>query len=218
MPMEKGSDMRKMDNNIFEMINKYAEELSLMDGYRRDVNKIMLNLAGNCYETADDADFAALSQDDIEIVSPEDTSHFIEYKLLQGNHDINALVLSATPYCRQAAKQGRPLIAALDDMAQIVGYRVETVSYDEQAVKNALKKAEGCFVKDKGVTITCGRNLYEAVVALTILEKSAEVNLKAEALGGAKPLPKIEADFMRMIYKKKYSKAEQEVKSKEGDA
>lgn len=82
----------------------------------------------------------ALSQDDIEIVSPEDTSHFIEYKLLQGNHDINALVLSATPYCRQAAKQGRPLIAALDDMAQIVGYRVETVSYDEQAVKNALKK------------------------------------------------------------------------------
>ena len=185
--MEKGSDMRKMDNNIFEMINKYAEELSLMDGYRRDVNKIMLNLAGNCYETADNADFAALSQDDIEIVSPEDTSHFIEYKLLQGNHDINALVLSATPYCRQAAKQGRPLIAALDDMAQIVGYRVETVSYDEQAVKNALKKTEGCFVRDKGgVTITCGRNLYEAVVALTILEKSAEVNLKAEALGGAK--------------------------------
>lgn len=77
-----------------------------MDGYRRDVNKIMLNLAGNCYETADNADFAALSQDDIEIVSPEDTSHFIEYKLLQGNHDINALVLSATPYCRQAAKPG----------------------------------------------------------------------------------------------------------------
>lgn len=43
-----------------------------------------------------------------------------------------------------------------------------------------VKKAEGCFVRDKGVTITCGRNLYEAVVALTILEKSAEVNLKMQ--------------------------------------
>ncbi|WP_419025669.1 hypothetical protein [Emergencia sp.] len=212
-----------MDNNIYEIIEKYAGELAAMESYDCNTWKILVKLGGNCYETIDGADFAALTQDDIGTACGEDSVHPIERQILQADNGINALVLSRTPYCLQAAKQGRPLAAALDDMAQIVGYQVQTVSYEKEAVDTALKKATGCFIKEKdhakkGFTITTGRNLYEAVVALTVLEKSAEVNLKAEALGGAKPLPKIEADLMRMIYKKKYSVAEQEVKSKEGDA
>lgn len=211
-----------MDNNIYEMIEKYAGELASMKGYDRDDWKIIVKLGGVCYETAGGADFAALSPGDVKTFSDEDCDYPVERELLLTDNEINALVLSRTPYCSQAAKRGRPLTAALDDMAQIVGYQVETVSYEKKAIDDALKKATGCFVKEKrtekGYTITTGRNLYEAVVALTVLEKSAEVNLKAEALGGAKPLPKIEASFMRMIYKKKYSVAEQEVKSKEGDA
>ncbi len=218
MPMEKGSDMKKMDNNRYEIIEKYAAELAAMEGYDRESWKIMVKFGETCYETVDGADFASLSTDDIRETGDEDSAHPIERQILQGGSEINALVLSRTPYCLQAAKQGRPLTAALDDMAQIVGYQVQTVCYEKGAIDTALGKATGCFVRDRGVTITCGRNLYEAVVALTVLEKSAEVNLKAEAIGGAKPLPKIEADLMRMIYKKKYSVAEQEVKSKEGDA
>lgn len=211
-----------MDNNIYEMIEKYAGELASMEGYDRDDWKIIVKLGGVCYETAGGADFAALSPGDVMIFSDEDGDYPVERELLLTDNEINALVLSRTPYCSQVAKRGRPLTAALDDMAQIVGYQVETVPYEKKAIDDALKKATGCFIKErsagKGYTITTGRNLYEAVVALTVLEKSAEVNLKAEALGGAKPLPKIEAGFMRMIYKKKYSVAEQEVKSKEGDA
>lgn len=207
-----------MDNNIFEMIDKYARELSLMEGYHKDIYKIMVNLAGSCYETADGADFADLAIEDIKAVSLEDSAHPIEARLLSADNEINALVLSRTPYCFQAAKRGIPLTAALDDLAQIVGYQIRTCAYTEKAVAEALKEATGCFIKGKGVTITTGRDLYEAVVALTVLEKNAEVNLKAEALGGVKPLPKAEAKLMRMIYKKKYSVAEREVKSKEGKA
>lgn len=64
--------------------------------------------------------------------------------------------------------------------------------------------------------MTTGRNLFEAVVALDVLEKSAEVNLKADVLGGVKSIPRAEAKLMRMNYKKNYSKAEQLVKAKEG--
>ena len=212
--------MRKMDNNIFEMIEKYAGELASMKGFDRDGWKIMVKLGGCCYETSDGAEFASLSPEDVSEfdgeVGGEAGRYSIERRLLLADNEVNALVLSKTPYCLQAAKQGRPLTAALDDMAQIVGYQVQTVTYGDKEIRSALKKAAGCFVRDKGITLTTGRNLYEAVVALTVLEKSAEVNLRAEALGGAKPLRKIEADLMRMIYKKKYSKAEQEVKSKEG--
>ena len=63
-----------------------------------------------------------------------------------------------------------------------------------------------------GYVITCGRNLYEAYVAMTVLEKAAEVLLKSAVLGGAVPISKIDAKLMREVYKRKYSKAEKEHK------
>ena len=63
--------------------------------------------------------------------------------------------------------------------------------------------------------MTMGRSLYEAVVAMTVLEKSAEIHFLAQKLGGAQPLPRWEAKLMRSTYKNKYSKAEEEIKSAE---
>ena len=89
-----------------------------------------------------------------------------------------------------------------------------------KSLVKALKNNEGCFVlkgisKDgegMGYTMTLGRTLYEAVVAMTVIEKSAEVFLLAEKLGGSKPIPKWEAKLMRKKYKKKYSRAEEAVR------
>jgi len=86
-----------------------------------------------------------------------------------------------------------------------------------------LKDNVGCLVlsgyndqgEGIGYTVTMGRNLYEAVVAMTVLEKSAEVTLLAEKIGGAKPIPRWEAKLMRLVYKMKYSKAEEKVKASE---
>lgn len=63
-----------------------------------------------------------------------------------------------------------------------------------------------------GYAITCGRNLYEAYVAMTVLEKSAEVILKAAVIGGAKPIGSLDCRLMHQIYRRKYSKAEKEHK------
>ena len=64
--------------------------------------------------------------------------------------------------------------------------------------------------------MTVGRSLFEAVVALQVLEKSAEVSLKADVLGGAVAVPTEEARKLRRIYLEQYSKAEAAVKSEEG--
>ncbi len=204
-----------MDNHIFEMIKKYAEELSEIPGEDKESRKLMVRLDGRIYETADGCNLAELKRGDVILVAGESETYPVERRLLQEGGEIRAIVLSKTPYCRLAARRGMKLVPALDDMAQIVGPQAETVSYTGKKIRRALKHATGCFVRDR-YTISTGRSLFEAVTALQVLEKSAEVNIKAEVLGGAKPVARAEAKLMRMIYKKKYSKAEAAVKAEEG--
>ena len=205
-----------MKNKTFALIEKYAKVLAEMDGYDRETWKIFVNVDGRIYETENGADFANLKRGDVIIASGAAGSIYpVEHHFLRGHKEIQAIVLSATPYCKRFEQYGKDIVAAIDDMAQIVGYKASCVGYGDKAISRALKTSAGCLVKDH-YTITTGRNLYEAVVALTVLEKSAELNTKAEVLGGVKTLPKLEAELMRQVYKKKYSKAEQEVKKEEG--
>ena len=205
-----------MKNKTFALIEKYAKVLSEMEGYDIETWKIFVNVDGRIYQTENGADFACLKRGDVVISSGAMGSLYpVEHQLLKNGKDMNALVLSSTPYCKRFTQYGKDITAAIDDMAQIVGYKAKCVGYGDKAIGRALKNSAACLVKDH-YTITTGRSLYEAVVALTVLEKSAELNTKAEVLGGVKHLPKLEADLMRQVYKKKYSKAEQEIKAEEG--
>lgn len=205
-----------MKNKTFALIEKYAKVLAEMDGCDRTTWKIFVSVDGRIYETEDGADFASLQRSDVVIASGTTGSLYpVEHHLLRSRKDIGAVVLSSTPYCRRFMQYGQDIVAAIDDMAQIVGWKAPFVGYGDKAISRALKKSSGCLVKDH-YTITTGRNLYEAVTALTVLEKSAELNTKAEVLGGVKHLPKWEAELMHQVYKRKYSKAEQEVKQEEG--
>lgn len=205
-----------MRNKSFALIEKYAKVLSEMEGYDRENWKIFISVDGRIYETENGADFADLKRGDLVIASGATGSLYpVEHHLLRSHKDIQAVVLSSTPYCKRFEQYGKDIVAAIDDMAQIVGYKAPFVGYSDKAISQALRNGTACLVKDH-YTITTGRNLYEAVVALTVLEKSAELNTKAEVLGGVKTLPRLEAEMMHQVYKKKYSKAEQEVKAEEG--
>lgn len=200
-----------MEKNIFDTINKYALELLGTEG-NHDKLKILTKIDGDIYETRDGADFSKLQESDIIKAQDRLGTYWIEEELLRADNEINAVVLSETPYCKKARDEERTIRAALDDMAQIVGHKVQTCEYDMGEIKRALKKATGCLVKER-YTISTGRSLFEAVVALDVLEKSAEVNIRADVLGGTKDINLAEAKLMRIIYKKKYSKAEQKVKA-----
>lgn len=204
-----------MKNDVYMIMKKYAGMMAELEYSVGENPQIMIKGDGYCYATIPGADFANLGENDvIEYTLGQGHGFDIEAEFLMEQEERQALVISNTPYCRECRVLGKVVEATLDDMAQIVGQKVRIVDYTQPQVKRALKHAEGCFVKNK-YTITVGRNPFEAVTALTVLEKSAEVFTKAEKIGGGVKIPKIEAKLMRLIYKKKYSKAEEQVKEAE---
>lgn len=203
-----------MSKDIFNIIRKYGKEMT-SNGYSVGKEaKIYLKSKGNCYVTGKEADLGELQEEDIKVISQEELHDNIEAEILMKRMDINALVISNTPYCDRSSRKDKEIYAVLDDMAQIVGPKAPLVNYNKSEISKGLKVAAVCIVRNK-YTISTGRNLYEAVVAMEVLEKSAEVFLKAQVLNGGKRINELEARLMRFIYKKKYSKGEEEVKSLE---
>ena len=183
--------------------------------------RMILQTEEGVFATKVDADLSKITEDDIE--------KLWVHELPIHKPEMKAIVYSQTPACMQCLREDKPFPAMLDDMAQIFGPSACIVDGREKndsrgkSIFKALKDNVGCLVLkgiDKngqgvGYTVTMGRNLYEAVVAMTVLEKSAEVFLLTEKIGGGKPIPYLEAKLMRMVYKKKYSKAESKVKTAE---
>lgn len=201
-------------NNVYELINKYGK-LMVNQGYTLgSEGRIFLKSRGCCIGTREEANLGELKLEDIMELSRNEVENYLPAKILIDDKNINAIVISNTPYCSRCAKEGKEIYAVLDDMAQIIGPKVSLVDYDKGAITRVLKKSTACIVKDK-YTISTGRNLYEATVAMEVLEKAAEVYLKAQVLGGGKKINKFEALLMRYIYKKKYSKTEEKIKSLE---
>ena len=209
-----------MKQEIYELFKKYGAMMASQPYPVGEEARLLLDTSDGVYGTRKGANLSALKESDVVKMSD---AHFGTSR--SGMH---ARVISQTPYCQRCLREGKTFRAVLDDMAQIVGPEaviVNTTGSKKSAslqMAKAVQKATGFFVQDRvrdgqpaGYTLTIGRNLYEAVVAMTVLEKSAEIALKAGVLGGGKPIPKIEAYLMRKVYKKKYSKAETEAKAEE---
>lgn len=211
-----------MHTEVYNVMKKYAQMMMEQEYSVGTVPKMLWETGGKVYGTRDGANFKKLQENDV---------IELDMKRIPNLDGMSkAIVYSQTPYCQQWLRDGEGFMACLDDMAQIIGQRVFVVDGTKtprkvnRLMKKALRYSAGCFVfvgYDKkgvpqGYTVTTGRNLYEAVVAMTVLEKSAEVAIKAGVLGGAKPINKRIARRMRNFYKLKYSQAEQEIKSAEG--
>lgn len=205
----------------YELLKKYAKMMTEQEYPVGDAAMLVLDTDNGVYGTKYGANLADLK--------PEEVEKLAIKNLPMSKSGMKAMVYSQTPYCQKALADARPFKPSLDDMAQIIGHAAYIADGRDNnakagnSLKRALKKTTGCFVlrgidakgNGKGYTVTVGRNLYEAVVAMTVLEKSAEILYQADKIGGAVYLNPIEARVMRAVYKKKYSKAEQSTKTAE---
>ena len=205
----------------YELLKKYAKMMADQDYPVGEAAMLMIDTGDGVYSTKYGADLANLKMTDVEKLAIK--------TLPMSAAGMKAMVYSQTPYCQKALRNARPFKPSLDDMAQIIGpaaYIADGRDGNKHAgksLKRALKKNAGCLVlrgvasggKGRGYTVTVGRNLYEAVVAMTVLEKSAEITYLADQLGGVKYLDPVETRLMRAVYKKKYSKAEESAKTAE---
>lgn len=203
-----------MGIEVYNLINKYGKTMISQTYSIGKEAQIYFKVNEKCYATRKGADFANLKKQDIKCLTEKEVEKDLRAEILMKSKKLNALVVSNTPYCAKSSRENHEILAVLDDMAQIIGPKAPLVNFNKKEISKALKRSAGCIVKDK-YTITTGRTLYEAVVAQMVLEKSAEVFLKASVLGGGKKINKVEASLMRFIYKKKYSKAEEGVKASE---
>ena len=211
-------------NSIYAYIKKYAAMLAAQPYPLGLAARLIVETDEGVFGTVKGADLADLSETELEKLPLS--------VLPKGRQGIRSIVISQTPACQEWLRRGQALFPALDDMAQVIGTRAAVID-----ARGGLRKAvpqlvrimranAGCFMvigrapngTYLGYTLTVGRTPYEAIVAMTVLEKSAEVALLAEKIGSPQPVSAWECRRMRSIYLKKYSKSEASARAAEAAA
>lgn len=102
------------------------------------------------------------------------------------------------------SRLGIPLYAQLDDMAQMIGAKIDVISSDPKAyLKKTGKNA--VIVKDKGIAVR-GQDKDDTEALRILVEKAAVSALHTRLYGETMRLSKFDTKLMRFVYVKKYSK------------
>ena len=188
-------------------IAKYGKLLSELPFSAGDAPRIIFRSDSRCYMTAKDADMSDIHPEDIVDVTDHDQTQLLAATALMKSKELTAMILCEPPYTEICIESHHEIPAVLDDMAQIVGPSVRIVPTDEERIVKALTKATSVMVENSCL-IASGRTLYEAYTAVQIIEKSAETILKAQVIGGVKPLSARLSWYMHHKFQKSYSKEE----------
>ena len=133
----------------------------------------------------------------------------IEVKF-NARQDVGAIMITSPVFALTVANKKVTIPPVLDDMAQIVGPTARTAkTNDIFGISKALKGRGACLLSDIGILST-GTTLNEAFTACLVLDKAAHTLIMAQAVGGCKPVGKIGAVLEHVVYRKKYSKTNQE--------
>ena len=203
-----------VSREIYELFDKYGKMLAAQPYPLGAEARLILDTEHGVYGTKKNVNLGNLKWADI--VKMAD-GHMTTYK-----SGMVARVVTQTPYCQKCLKEGVSFRAMVDDMAMIIGPETTIVNMTGnnkgKAARDMAKAAgtsSGFFVQDRivdghpaGYTLTLGRNLYEAVNGVTVLEKCAEIALKSRVLGGSKPVSRFGAKNTRLKYLESYSTAE----------
>ncbi|MBR5407169.1 MAG: class II aldolase/adducin family protein [Lachnospiraceae bacterium] len=95
--------------------------------------------------------------------------------------------------------------AQIDDMAQMLGSRLETVPNNDDAIEDAMKKADAVLVKGKGCVIKTGDTDDDEALKL-LIKKAALAKHYTRACGVSADLSEEDCEYMRNLYVTVYSK------------
>ncbi|NLM96573.1 MAG: class II aldolase/adducin family protein [Halanaerobiaceae bacterium] len=134
----------------------------------------------------------------------------LHYTIYRERKDIKAVVHTHSIYASAMAAARKPIPAAVEDLAQIVGGSVRVAEYylpgtEElgKAVVDALQDRYGALLANHGV-VGIGRSLQEAMTVCEIIEKGARITIAAQGVGGVVELEQEDIDFMRNFFLNSY--------------
>ena len=198
------------EDKIIATIIEYAKNLS-NDNLCGEGDIISIRNSGKMYYTASNSNFATITDKDIISVDLDKAKGVSQRHadIYKARADINAICSTHPAWVCAVAKKGCTIPAVLDDMAQIVGPTCKTASNDTGSIIKTLKGRNSCLVKNDGC-LTSGRTMSEAYTCVLVLDKASHCFVSASVLGKNKVINGIESRLMRFVYKKKYSKVNQE--------
>ena len=137
---------------------------------------------------------------------------FPEKNVFMAHDEMRAMTIARSYWGAVCAAAGEPIEAVLEDVAQIIGVKIENVEFKEESISKALTKASAVTVLETDVNghfpITWGRNPEEAYTALMVFKKAAETYVKADLIGERQVVPYEVASKMRNTYLNSYSHPE----------
>ncbi len=195
------SEMIEERGYVAGMIKEYALRMTRLD-YEVSGPRIFVKYRRHIFATTRDADFSNIGADDVEDVT---FNYIPEKNIFATLDDYSAMIECLTPYCKILIRRDQGIVAQLDETAQLLGRNIQVVTRRVNRLSSAFRSAAAALVKpcpgyQDGFAVAVGRNIYEALVGMTVLEKSAEVSLKAELLGGGKPISRYAAMSERVGY------------------
>lgn len=185
---------------IVDLFAQYGKKLTEMDHPANDA-VLYFQQGGRCIKTANEANLADIKYDDL-----LDCTDFSipEKDWLLGQKTMRVMIQACPTYIGLCLAIQRPIEPVLEDMAMIIGQNVLIAPRDKKSIGKALRSRYAVMVEDKHVLVT-GRTFYEAYTALLVLEKAAELMLKADVLGGGIPVSARLASMEHRVYTTKYS-------------
>ena len=198
-------------NKTVQTILEYAKRL-VREQVVGDSDMISMRTELNfMYITKSGVKLSDLTEDDVIKLNifKVDAEYMYHAEIYKERADINAICQCYPKWVMPIAKAGVTIPAVVDDMTQIVGPTCKTSADDIKSIIKTLKGRNSCLVKDKGC-ITSGRTLDEAYTCVLVLDKASHCFVSSAVIGENKIINGFEARLMRFIYKKKYSKKNQE--------
>ena len=126
--------------------------------------------------------------------------------IYNAREDVQAIVHTHSAYATAMAVARREIPGAVEDLVQIVGGNVRVNEYalpgTEQLGINTVKAMEGrnaVLLANHGM-LGAGRDLEEAFKVCQVVEKSAQITLLAQLMGGVVELSQDDIDGMRNFY------------------
>lgn len=206
-------------NKYIEIILQYAKDLAEEGVCGKDAVISVKAKNGQMYITKKGTDFANITAADVveEDIgqSSADKEGYLHASIYSQHEDVGAICHCHPAWVEPISTVGATIPALSDDLAQIVGKDCKTVANDTNAIVKGLKKRNSCLIKDNGC-VTTGRTLDEAFTCTLVLDKAAHcfissrIFVKSNLIKKPVVLSTFDAVLMRFVYKKKYSKKNQE--------
>lgn len=134
----------------------------------------------------------------------------IHSKILLGRPEINGVVHTHSTAALTVATTRKGIPPICDDQVQILGGDVRCAAYTypgteemAQSVFDSLKDRAGALIANHGA-ITLGRDLKEALIGSSVLEKTARIYIDVQKIGGAVEISKEDCEFYHDFFMNKY--------------